>query len=191
MFDDSSAQLCQGSLGDAVANITFGSGPNAGPPLSSSITNYNYSSRDCPDDGYYTIANSTNNCFDNTWLTVSEDHTPGDNSGYMMVVNASFNAGDFYVQEVSGLCGGTTYEFAAWLINVIRPAAACGGNAIRPNITFNIETTSGEILQTYSTGDIEATNSPLWKQYGLFFYYPVGYIFGCSKDNQQCSRRLW
>ncbi len=168
-----SAQLCQGSLGDPVVNITLGSGQNPGPLLGSSITNYNYFSNACPNDGSYTIANSTANCFGNTWHTLSEDNTPGDNSGYMMLVNASFTPGDFYVEEVSGLCGGTTYEFAAWLINVLRPTA-CSGNGIRPNITFNIETISGQVLQTYSTGNIDATNFPLWKQYGLFFKTPPG-----------------
>jgi hypothetical protein len=172
IVDDVFAQLCQGSLGDPVVNITFGSGPNVGPPLSSSGTNYVYFPNECPNDGFYTVANSTSNCFNNTWLTLSEDHTPGDNGGYMMVVNASFAAGDFYVQKVDGLCGGTTYEFAAWMINIIRPTA-CNGRSIKPNITFNIETTSGQVLQTYSTGNIDASDSPLWKQYGLFFTTPA------------------
>lgn len=171
MLHNTFAQLCQGSLGDAVVSIDFGTGPNTGPPLSSSVTNYNYNPNFCPNDGFYTMANSTDNCFGNTWLTLSEDHTPGDNNGYMMLINASFFPGDFYVQQVDGLCGGTTYEFAAWLINVIRPSA-CDGNTIRPNITFTIETTSGQVLQTYKTGNIDATNSPVWKQYGLFFTTP-------------------
>lgn len=170
-FEDIVAQLCQGSLGDPVVNITFGAGQNPGTPLGSS-TNYEYVEDFCPGDGYYTITNSTTNCFGNTWLTVAEDHTPGDNNGYMMLVNASFVSGDFYLREVTGLCGGTTYEFAAWLINVIRPSA-CGGNSIKPNITFNIETTAGQLLQTYSTGDIDASASPVWKQYGLFFTTPA------------------
>ncbi|MFN2439509.1 MAG: gliding motility-associated C-terminal domain-containing protein, partial [Chitinophagaceae bacterium] len=113
------------------------------------------------------------NCFGNTWHTISEDHTPGDNNGYMMLVNASFTAGDFYVQQVNGLCSGTTYEFAAWLINVLRPTA-CAGNGIRPSITFNIETNTGQVLQTYSTGNIDASVVPAWKQYGLFFAMPAG-----------------
>jgi gliding motility-associated-like protein len=171
ILDNLFAQLCQGSLGDPVVHIDFGSGLNTGQALSSSITTYNYFSGNCPDDGYYTLANSANNCFNNTWHTISEDHTNGDNNGYMMLVNASFTAGDFYVQEVKGLCGGTTYEFAAWLINVLKPSS-CGGNGIRPNISFNIETTTGQILQTYSTGNIDATIFPAWKQYGLFFSTP-------------------
>src|SRR5450432_3376729 len=84
------AQLCQGSLGDPVVNITFGSGTNPGPPLNG-LTNYTYFPADCPNDGNYTIANSTSGCFGGTWLSVSEDHTPGDINGYMMVVNASYN----------------------------------------------------------------------------------------------------
>ena len=37
-----SAQLCQGSLGDPVVDITFGSGANPGPSIGT-LTNYSYS----------------------------------------------------------------------------------------------------------------------------------------------------
>ena len=148
-------------------NITFGAGSNPGPPLNG-LTNYTYTPNDCPPDGSYTIANSTNNCFGFTWHTVSEDHTPGDVNGYMMIVNASYNPGDFFVKTVDGLCPNTTYEFAAWILNVTKQSA-CNGSPIMPNVTFNIETTSGTVLQSYQTGDIPAGNSPVWKQYGFFF----------------------
>ncbi len=159
------AQLCQGSLGDPVVNITFGSGSTAGLPLGN-LTNYVYVTNDCPDDGYYTIGNSTRNCFYGTWYSVSEDHTPGDVNGYMMIVNASFTPGDFFVRTVDGLCPNTTYEFAAWIYNVLQPFA-CNRNGIKPNITFNIETTSGTVLKSYKTGDIPV--NPTWEQYGFFF----------------------
>ncbi|HEY8690327.1 MAG TPA: gliding motility-associated C-terminal domain-containing protein [Chitinophagaceae bacterium] len=162
-----SAQLCQGSLGDPVVNITFGSGVNPGPALSS-LTNYNFVSNDCPNDGNYTIANATNNCFNSTWHSLSEDHTPGDTNGYMMVVNASVNPGDFFVKTVDGLCPNTTYEFASWILNVLKPSS-CGGAGNKPNITFNIETTFGTILQSYKTGDIPSSSFPEWRQYGFFF----------------------
>ena len=164
---NTSAQLCQGSLGDPVVNITFGSGANPGAPLFG-LTNYTYFGGDCPDDGSYTLANATSNCFNFTWHNVPEDHTPGDVNGYMMVVNASFSPGVFFVKTVDGLCPNTTYEFAAWIMNVLIPSA-CGGAGIKPNITFTIETTSGMVLQTYQTGDIPATSFPVWKQYGFFF----------------------
>ena len=162
-----SAQLCQGSLGDPVVNITFGSGANPGQALNG-LTNYNFVSGDCPNDGNYTIANSTSNCFGFTWHSLAEDHTPGDTNGYMMVVNASFNPGDFFVKTVDGLCPNTTYEFASWILNVLKPSS-CAGAGIKPNITFNIETTTGTILQSYKTGDIPSSSFPEWKQYGFFF----------------------
>jgi gliding motility-associated-like protein len=40
-------------------------------------------------------------------------------------------------------------------------------------LVFNIETVTGQVLGTYSTGDILATSSPQWKQYGLFFTTPI------------------
>jgi gliding motility-associated-like protein len=157
------AQLCQGSLGDPVVNITFGSGSNPGPSLGST-TNYTYIVDGCPNDGYYTVANTIGSCYNNTWSTTS-DHT-GDPNGYMMVVNASYNPGDFFVKKVEGLCPNTTYQFAAWINNLLR-SFACFGNGIKPNITFNIETPTGHVLQTYSTGDIAENLG--WKQYGFFF----------------------
>jgi len=55
------AQLCTGSLGDPVVNVTFGSGgTNSGYTATNA---YVYTSSSCPDDGYYTITNSTSNCF--------------------------------------------------------------------------------------------------------------------------------
>lgn len=166
------SQVCAGSLGDPVVNVTFGTGSNPGAPLLAATTTYNFTFGTCPNDGNYTVVNSTANCFNNTWQTLAEDHTSGDVNGYMMLVNASFNPGDFYVDTVNNLCANTTYEFAAWITNVLLPTA-CSPNAILPKLVFNIETVSGTVLGTYSTGDIPSTTSPVWKQYGLFFTTPI------------------
>src|ERR1051325_7581784 len=120
------AQLCTGSLGDPVVHITFGAGGNSGPSLRAASTTYTFINQDCPNDGSYTVYNSTFGCFGNTWHNISEDHTPGDQNGYFMLVNASFTPGDFYVDTIKGLCTNTTYEFAAWVVNVLRPIG-CGG----------------------------------------------------------------
>ena len=117
-------------------NITFGTGyvnPNSIPGFK---TNYTYLNTVCPNDGQYTIASSSPSCFGNNWWALTEDHTPNDINGNMMIVNASYNPGDFCVDTVDGLCNAVTYEFAAWLLNLmIKP------NSILPNITFSIETT--------------------------------------------------
>jgi gliding motility-associated-like protein len=166
------AQLCTGSLGDPIVNITFGAGSNPGPPAAAATTAYQYVSGDCPNDGSYTIRNTTNNCFSGSWHNLSADHT-GDPNGYFMLVNASFQPGAFYLDTVRGLCGGSTYEFAAWVMNVLRPGA-CSPNPIRPNLTFRIERTDGFEFHTYNTLDIESQSTPVWQQAGFFFTTPPG-----------------
>ncbi len=166
------AQLCTGSLGDPIVNITFGSGNNPGGPLNAATTAYTYYGADCPDDGFYTVRNNTSNCFGTSWHSMSVDHT-GNAGGYFMLVNASLQPSAFYVDTVRGLCANTRFEFAAWVANVLRPSA-CSGGGIEPNLTFTIERTDGTILQTYSSGLITQTNSLQWRQYGFFFTTPPG-----------------
>ncbi len=157
------AQLCNGSLGDPVVSITFGSGGNGGnysPPGA-----YTFINSICPNDGFYTITNNTSNCFGNSWHTVSKDHT---GNGAFMLVNASYTPGDFFVTTVSDLCPNTDYEFAAWIMNVLNRSG------IKPNITFSIEAPDGTILQQFQTGDIpETIGGGQWKQYGFYFKTPV------------------
>lgn len=159
------AQLCTGSLGDPVVKLDFGSGTAThGSALGSGITSYTYTSADFPSDGSYTIESRTNTS--GTWWTTT-DHTGG---GYMMVVNASFSTTDyFYKNTVTGLCPGTTYEFAAWIMNLL-----VSRDNSPPNITFTIEDTSGTILGTYNTGDIGLSSTAVWKQYGFYFTTPSG-----------------
>jgi gliding motility-associated-like protein len=165
-FSKLHSQLCNGSLGDPIINITFGSGSNPGQALTTT-TNLQYVPYDCPNDGSYTVRNNTSSCFGNTWYTLKSDHT-GNTDGYFMLINASLQKSEFYIDTVKGLCPNTTYEYAAWLMNVIQ-TFACEGNSINPNLTFNIEKTDGSVLKTYSTGDITASSGPVWRQYGFFF----------------------
>lgn len=167
-----SGQLCNGSLGDPVVKIDFGKGSGTGPSLKAATTSYSFFPTDCPGDGFYTVNNFTSNCFSSTWHNLSEDHTPGDQGGYFMLVNASFNPGDFYVDTVQGLCSNTTYEFAAWVANVLKPGGTCV-NGIDPDLTFTIETTNGTVLARQTTGNIPEGPVVSWKQYGVFFKTPL------------------
>jgi gliding motility-associated-like protein len=162
-------QLCVGSLGDPIINKTFGT---VSGPLKPGVTNLDYISSPCPNDGQYTITNNTSGCFNNSWFSLLKDHT-GDPGGQYMLINASVTPNDFYVDTVSGLCSNTTFEFACWVLNILRPAA-CNGAGSKPNLTFRIETTTGTVLLKYDTGDIPSTGSPVWNQYGTFFKTPVG-----------------
>lgn len=148
-----------------MVKIDFGSGTSVhGTALGSDVTSYNWTTANFPNDGSYTIESTTNT--PNTWWTTT-DHTGG---GYMMVVNASLSTTDyFYKNTVTGLCPETTYEFAAWVMNLLKT-----NDTSPPNITFTIESTAGAILGSYNTGDIGLSSSVVWKQYGLFFTTPVG-----------------
>ncbi|OQP64267.1 hypothetical protein A3860_20030 [Niastella vici] len=172
LFQTTNAQLCKGSLGDPIVNITFGSGTNPGKSLIAAATTYQYQASVCPNDGFYTVCNSTSGCFSDSWHTLSADHT-GNTNGYFMLVNASYQPGAFYLDTVRGICSNTTFEFAAWVCNLLRPSA-CSGNGIEPNLTFSIEKTDGTVLSTFNTGNIPTTSSPSWKQVGFFFTTPVG-----------------
>jgi gliding motility-associated-like protein len=162
------AQVCTGSLGDAVVSINFGAGTGIGAALPPSQTNYSFTAADCPNDGSYTIINSTSNCFSGSWHNLAEDHTPNDVNGYMMLVNASLTPSDFYLDTITGLCANTTYEFTAWVVNVLK-TSACQPTPTRPNLLFSIETTTGTVLGSYSTGNLTENAIPVWNQYGLFF----------------------
>jgi len=107
-----------------------------------------------------------------SWHSLTTDHTD-DGNGYFMLVNASIQPSAFYVDTVRGLCGGSTYEFGAWIINVIL-SSTYNNNAIQPNLTFTISRTDGPILQTYNSGNIPSTASQQWNQYGFFFTAPPG-----------------
>ncbi|MDP4264260.1 MAG: gliding motility-associated C-terminal domain-containing protein [Bacteroidota bacterium] len=159
------AQICNGSLGDPAVNLTFGTAGNTGPSAFVPSSSYIYQSSACPNDGYYTITSSSADCFGNSWHFVTGDHTGG---GNFMLVNASYQPGDFFVDSVTDLCPNTTYEFAAWVMNVMKPV-----NSILPNLTFSIETPTGSLLGQFHTGDIAVTAAPLWQQYGLFFTTPA------------------
>lgn len=157
-------QLCGGSKGDPVVNINFGQGATGSGPLYVPSHNYAYTGSSCPDDGYYTITNRTSGCFNNTWHTVLSDRT---GEGNFMLINAALSAGDFFLTTVTDLCPSTTYEFSAWMMNVVKVF-----NAIRPEIIFRIEKPDGTILAFYESGQLPVTTDPQWKQYGFVFTTP-------------------
>ncbi|HTI88968.1 MAG TPA: gliding motility-associated C-terminal domain-containing protein [Puia sp.] len=161
------AQTCSGGLGDPIVNITFGAGSNFGPALAPGITDLEYVPKSCPADGQYTIASGVMDCYHGGWFDISGDHT-GDSLGYFMLINASYDPSDFYVQTVTGLCEGTRYQFAAWVLNML-----ASQGEILPNITFTIEKPDGTVLSSESDVIPDAT-PPAWKQYGFFFTTPPG-----------------
>ncbi|WP_316765331.1 gliding motility-associated C-terminal domain-containing protein [Pedobacter frigiditerrae] len=162
------AQVCTGTLGDPVINIDFGRGSsNIGPQIAE--TNYFYVAGN-PNDGQYTVVQSSAG-LNPGWHQSIVNHTPNDPTGFMMLVNADYNKGIFYQTTINNLCPNTTYEFAAWVINILR------GTGIKPNIKFTIEN-NGIVIKEFSTGDIAEGSATNWIKYGTIFTTPsnVGVI---------------
>lgn len=177
------AQTCTGSFGAPVVNETFGNGTaEQGPPLPAGVTTYKYVENACgAEDGEYAIASSMRapTCKGGTWQAILYDHTyesTGDPTGYMMIVNAALDPGVFYTKRVSGssLCPGTTYEFKAFIMNILRLIPNQTDKFVKPNITFRIEKPDGTPLAPdYNTKDIDALPYPKWLPYSTTFVSPT------------------
>jgi gliding motility-associated-like protein len=165
------AQLgfCSGNSGDPIFTETFGTG-TSNNNLPFGTTNYTYVNG-FPNDGNYTVSNGTfGNGFD--WHQI-QDHTSGDINGKCFIVNAVNVAGEFYNTTITGLCENTTYEFSAWLINLVRAGSFCSfqpGGTIPIDVRFEIwDNTDTNLLASGNTGNIIETSNPVWGEYGLVF----------------------
>lgn len=161
------AQLgfCTGNSGDPIFFENFGSGTTYGPALPAGTTTYNFVNTSGPQDGQYTIGSST---MSYGWRLPS-DHTPDDINGKCLIVNANFTPGEFYKTAITGLCESTTYEFSAWLINIL-PSSGCDGSGIPVNVKFEIwDDSDTNLLASGDTDDIFGSSTPSWQQYGLIF----------------------
>ena len=158
-------EFCTGNTGDPIFTENFGTGLTNGPALAPGTTTYSYVNG-APSDGSYTISSFTQ-YFD--WHNTA-DHTVGDTDGRSLIVNASFTAGEFYRREVTGLCENTTYQFAAWVLNLLPSPNSCPNGGIPINVRFEIwDITDTQLLRSGETGPIGAMTAPLWENYGLVF----------------------
>ncbi|MDP4262935.1 MAG: hypothetical protein Q8941_10415 [Bacteroidota bacterium] len=175
---------------DTVFYINFGAGNSPDINLSF-LHDYRVDGGSCPNDGFYSFVSSTADCFGGNWLTVPEDHTPGDVNGKMMLVNSSEQPGQFFITKVNGLRGSTTYELSAWLVNVCRRTEGC--KTLFPDIGFTIANAAGTPLAGFYTGEMPTEQTPAWRRYSSTFTTApvIGNVFlqlnnrspgGCGND---------
>lgn len=156
----SAQSLCSGSLGDNIfLDGDFGTGATTVVSINPNIApGYSYTTS-LPSDGFYSLVKTTSvwgNLY-SSWLQINDNSHNKD--GYMMVVNASFNPGKFYEKVVDGLCGNTTYQFSADIINVVKSNVS---NHIDPDVAFLLD---DKII--YTTGIIPKNET--WITYGFTF----------------------
>ncbi|MDP4149211.1 MAG: gliding motility-associated C-terminal domain-containing protein [Bacteroidota bacterium] len=160
----------------ASLNVNFGRGPmNPGPPLAVGKTDFTYTPESCPAKGSYTVVNSIDCRYDLdpkidatiTYNGIFQNAFPeSDSGGYMMLVNAGVSADSMVVFQdtVKNLCSHSGYLFWAGITNLDYNACA------HENFTMRIETMTGQVIETFQTGDLS--------QFALdtnHFAYYVGY----------------
>lgn len=163
------AQLCSGSLGDPILNMSFGA---KGFQLPRNMTTFQQTGG-CPDKGQYIISSFLFGCGsnnDHSWLKMIADHTR-DLDGNYMLVNAESTPGTVYTDTAKNLCDNSNYVFSAWISNAMQDFT-CGGNPVLANLLFTVKKLDGTVLASSTTGDIPVADDRIWKQYGLAFTTP-------------------
>ena len=167
----STAQVCNGSLGDPVVNETFGAKEvislqhtkphTRGLAVALIIMVY---------WATYTLSNFLFGCGPHSWVQMVGDHT-GDANGNYMLVNAASTPGTVYMDTAKNLCGSTNYQFGVWFTSVMMKNA-CDSNPQLPNLKFQIKTLSGTVLAEGNSGFLPLVTEKEWKFFSLSFQTP-------------------
>jgi hypothetical protein len=128
------------------------------------------------DEGVYRVIDDTQQKPE--WQD-SDDHTPGDVDGKMMVVNGQ--AETYYSHQVDRALGfpAGAYTASLWLMN-IDPMGLCGVDALLPNISFRVEYLSATNTwvpltgSPYTAAPVPQTplSAPTWVPLGSSFTLP-------------------
>ena len=176
---------------EPLLNIDFGTDNNRANIDLSGLRKYRRAYDVCPIDGSFSFASHTSNCFNGDWFNMNSDHTAKGDGGNMMLVNASVTGGTFFYYKVNGISGNSTYEFAAWMMNVCKIGGGC--SPLPPNIHILLITNTGQKIGDFRTGLLTQGYTPHWRRYTGFFSTPANVtsltlimedntIGGCGND---------
>ncbi|HDK7160012.1 TPA: DUF11 domain-containing protein [Clostridium botulinum] len=117
-----------------------------------------------PTGGEYTVQNIMTNAMSNeigAWWRIA-DHTTGNETGRMMVVNG-FNPGAIFFRDVVSVQPNTNYLFSSWILNLFKVIGYPN-----PELGVRILASNGDVLYSATLGaQIPVnTNAPEWKQIG-------------------------
>jgi len=171
---DSHVVLSSDNLLSTADNGTFGSLSPGTPaetiapanPYSGIGMGFTYMQSSRPSDGYFSVMNINNDGgVGNTWWRFA-DHTTGNETGRMMVING-YNPGALIYKETITLMPNTYYLFSAWILNMINTpvwlAPALGVQLLDSNGDVLVEQTLRQFLSAN-------TNTPEWVQIGSALY---------------------
>ncbi len=146
-----------------------GANPNPYPDIG---TEFNYVQPNPyyvqPNDGEYTIQNIMSNAIPNqyfTWWRIA-DHTEGDETGRMMIVNG-YNPGAVFFQQQVTVKPNTYYLFSSWILNLANTTSL-----VNPQLGVQVIGANGQVLYNDTLGALIPTNTsnPEWKEIGTALY---------------------
>lgn len=151
---------------------TFGKGNNK-TSLPAGRTTYSYNSSSAISDGEYHLYKKTNGRSE--WHAAN-DHT-GDGNGRAMVINASYAAGEFFRDTVTGLTSNSYYSIYLYVMNV-NTLGTCGSSALLPRLQFVVEAynANGTFTQltSFTSQYIAQSANATWVQVGGTFTLGAG-----------------
>ena len=117
-----------------------------------------------PIDGEYTVQNILNNAMSNqigAWWRIA-DHTTGNETGRMMIVNG-FNPGAVFFESTVNVTPNTNYLFSTWILNLFTttgyPPAQLGVRILDQNGNNLYQAALGELIPVNTT-------APEWREIG-------------------------
>lgn len=153
-------------------NGDFGMLPNGTPvdtspitvPYSDFITTFKYVRYVYfkPNDGEYSISNTITNTNFGTWFNVS-DHTTGDESGSMMIVNGSNPNQSIFTTTVT-VEPNTNYVFSTWVMNIDSEP-----NSVLPELRVIVRSNTEFLFNQPLSSTLRVTRIPTWRQVGATF----------------------
>lgn len=173
---DNCAIISGENLIDAADNGTFGAFPQGTPantgvptePYPGVTPDFTYVLPNpdvyTPFGGEYTVQNIMNNALSTeigAWWRIA-DHTEGNETGRMMIVNGS-DPGAVFFRDTVTVQPNTNYLFTAWILNLFRVTGYPN-----PQLGVQILDAQGAPLYSATLGALIPvnTNAPEWKQVG-------------------------
>ncbi len=173
---DPCAVISGGNLINAADKGTFGTFPQGTPANTGAPTEpypgvtpdfeYVLPNPDiyAPTGGQYTVQNILNNALSaeiGAWWRIA-DHTEGNETGRMMIVNG-FNPGAVFFRDTVAVQPNTNYLFTSWILNLFKVTGYPD-----PELGVRILGENGQVLYSETLGALIPvnTNAPEWKQIG-------------------------
>lgn len=152
-----------GDFGILPNGITVDTSPTT-VPYSDFITTFKYVRYVYfkPNDGEYSISNTITNTNFGTWFNVS-DHTTGDESGRMMIVNGSNPNQSIFTTTVT-VEPNTNYVFSTWVMNIDSEL-----NSVLPELRVIVRSNTEFLFNQPLSSTLRVTRIPTWRQVGATF----------------------